>query len=190
MKQLPFVLLTVASVAATAPVLAAEVPGGWYVGASVGAVQTTITRNPSNGLAVDDKSDTAWSLRGGYRFHENWALEAGYANLGKVRYHFPGYPQHAVKFEVFHLSAVGILPLTEHLSGFAKLGVASVRANDEGKKASDTTPHAGLGLSYALTQAMSLRADYDYYGRAELGENGVSAKSRHQTLSIGLDYRF
>jgi opacity protein-like surface antigen len=89
-----------------------------------------------------------------------------------------------------HLTAVGILPFTERISGFAKLGVAQVRGDDGIDKSNDITPHAGLGLSYDLTNAVVLRADYDYYGRAQLGQDGISAKTRTQALSFGFDFHF
>lgn len=190
MKKLLFVLLAATGISATPLAHAAETPLGWYVGGSLGASRTTLYRNPRDGLVEDDKSDLAWSLRGGYRFHKNWAVEGGYTDLGETRYHFTGEPQVGIKLKAWHLTAVGILPFTERLSGFGKLGVAYIRLNDDGVTFNDTVPHAGLGLSYALTHAVAVRTDYDYYGNTQLGQDGISAKTRSQALTVGLDYRF
>jgi len=191
MKKTLLALLAVIGVSANSATLSAETSTGWYVGANLGFSRTTLDREPREGLIEDDKSDLSWSLRAGYRFHQNWAVEAGYTDLGESRYHFPDEPQGTLKFKTLHLSAIGILPLTERLSVFGKLGVAYLQSDDSGvDRSSDTVPHAGLGLSYALTKTIDLRTDYDYFGRAQLGEGSISAKTTSQVLSVGVDYRF
>lgn len=168
---------------------AAEAVGGWYLGGSVGAATTDGSTNIS-GLAMTDKTDIALSLRGGYRLHANWAVEAGYADLGKSKYRQTGFPDGTIKTNLWHVDAVGILPLADKFAVFGKLGVAQMNYEDSGYKENKTTPHLGLGVSYALTPAVALRAEYDDYGKASFGSGSNSTDLRSHQFSLGLDYRF
>jgi hypothetical protein len=76
-KKSLFVLLAATGIAAAPITHAAESPLGWYAGGNLGIARTTLDRNPSEGLLEDDITDLTWALRGGYRFHKNWAVEAG-----------------------------------------------------------------------------------------------------------------
>lgn len=162
---------------------------GFYFGGSVGASTIDLQRSPDNGLHQTDKRDTAYTLRAGYRLHTHWAAETGYVNPGKIRYNFPDEPEYTIKTKLWHVTAVGILPLTDKFAAFGKVGAARVTLNEDGDKASKTSLHLGLGASYALTSAISLRTEFDDYGKPDFGQGG-SAKIRARQLSAGIDYRF
>lgn len=162
---------------------------GFYFGGSVGASNIDLQRKPDNGLHQTDQSDTAYTVRAGYRLHTNWAAETGYVNLGKTRYDYPGEPENTIKTRLWHLTAIGILPLSDKFSAFGKVGAARVTLSEDGEKISKTSLHLGLGASYALTSSLSIRAEFDDYGKPDFGQ-GVTAKAHARQLSAGIDYRF
>lgn len=170
---------------------AAEPVGGWYFGGSVGAATTTDTFNGvGTSLTQTDKTDTALSLRGGYRFNANWAAEGGYADLGKSKYQQAGYPENTMKTALWHIDAVGTVPLNDKFSVFGKLGVAQITYDVNGDKNHKSTLHLGAGASYALTPAVVLRAEYDDYGKARFTDGSASLDIRSHQFSLGMDYRF
>ena len=167
---------------------AADPVTGFYLGGSLGMASTTASDNL--GVMMTDKSDQALSVRAGYRLHTNWALEGGYADLGKNKYRYTGEPEGTTKTNVWHIDAVGILPLADKFAAFGKLGVAQMNYSDAGLKFHKTTPHFGLGVSYALLPVLALRAEYDNYGTAKFTFVPYTTEVRSSQFSLGMDYRF
>lgn len=168
---------------------AAEPVQGLYLGGSLGMARTDGSVNRQN-VAKIDETDLAMSLRAGYRFHTHWAVEGGYADLGKSKYRLSGGPDHTVNSRVWHLDGVGILPLVDKLAAFGKIGVARVQYDDGGYWVHRTVPHLGIGVSYAFTSALELRAEYDNYGKASLTRGSYSGELHSDQFSLGMDYRF
>jgi OOP family OmpA-OmpF porin len=170
---------------------AADSVTGLYVGGSLGVATTTASLNNSDvDLSVTDKTDQALSLRTGYRFNSNLAVEGGYADLGKMKYQQSGWPNGAIKTTLWHIDAVGILPLADKIAIFGKLGMARMNYEEEGYSAHKTTPHLGFGVSYALAPTLDVRAEYDHYGKARFSEGEESLDLRSSQFSLGMDYRF
>src|SRR5690606_36186730 len=124
---------------------------GWYAGA--GAGQAYVDEG-----AFDDE-DTAFTAFGGYQFNRWFALEAGYADLGKLE---PGAPGAALEADSAYFTAVGIVPFSVRFSGYAKAGLhrwdvdtvlpgLSGTVDDSG-----TDPTYGLGLQYRFSDAFAL----------------------------------
>jgi OOP family OmpA-OmpF porin len=167
---------------------AADPVTGFYLGGSLGMATTTGSNN--SGVTMTDKTDQALSVRAGYRIHTNWAVEGGYADLGKSKYKYSGYPEGTLKTNLWHLDAVGILPLVDKFSVFGKLGIAQLNYDDGGDKFNKTTPHIGVGVSYAILPALALRAEYDNYGKAKFTDGTYSSELSSSQFSLGMDYRF
>lgn len=140
---------------------------GFYAGA--GAGQALVDER-----AYDDE-DTAFSVFGGYQFHRNFALEAGYTDFGKLE---PRGEGSNLELASASLTAVGILPFTEKFSGYAKAGFQrwdldraipglTGTAKDDG-----TDPVYGLGLQYRFNDLVALRGEYT---RSEVEELDVDA---------------
>ncbi len=131
---------------------------GFYAGA--GAGQSFVDEG-----AYDDE-DTAFSAFGGYQFNRYFGLEAGYADLGELE---SGTAGAALEAGSAYLTAVGTLPFTEKLSGYAKAGMQrwdldtaipglAGTGDDTG-----TDPVYGVGLQYRLTDAVALRGEYSRF---------------------------
>src|SRR5690606_28019898 len=99
-----------AALLAGATVAQAQDPG-FYAG--VGAGQALVDER-----AYDDE-DTAFSVFGGYQFHRNFALEAGYTDFGSLE---PDAAGTDLDLSSASLTAVGIVPFTARFSGYARAG--------------------------------------------------------------------
>ncbi|MEI7430734.1 MAG: porin family protein [Betaproteobacteria bacterium] len=171
---------------------AADPVTGFYMGGSLGMASTNVSFNNINSnMTVTDKTDRALSIRTGYRIHTNWAVEGGYADLGTMKYKETGWPDGSMKTSVWHIDAVGIIPLADKIEVFGKVGVAQMNYTfNDGYKDHKTTPHLGLGISYAILPALALRAEYDDYGKAKYSDGSSSVDINSSQFSLGMDYRF
>jgi OmpA-OmpF porin, OOP family len=165
--------LAVAALASAGCFFSAQALAQLYVGFSVG--QTNFGDDIDETL-VDvgtvDSSDNGFKAFGGYRFNKYVAAELEYFKLGEATYSgtFGGATVTGGKLRLsgYNLSAVGILPLSERFSGFAKLGIFLWEA-----KASETTGGVpteakedgndlsfGLGASYDFTNNLAARLEW------------------------------
>jgi OOP family OmpA-OmpF porin len=180
------------------------------MGASVGPTHTRvddarILQNLGNiGLGsagiTDNNRDDGYKLFGGFQFNRNFALEGSYFDLG--RYGFtasttpPGRLNGEIRLRGIGLDAVLSAPLTEKLRVFAKVGVnyAEARDNFSGSGAvtvldgspskTELNPKIGIGMQYALTDALSVRAELERYRV----NDAVGNRGDVDHLSIGLVY--
>ena len=131
---------------------------GFYAGAGVG--QSFVDED------VYDDEDTAFSVFGGYQFNKYFALEAGYADFGKIE---PEGTGPALEADTAYLTAVGSLPITEQFSAYAKAGFHNwnldtdlpglVNNGDD----SGTDPTYGVGVQYRFTDNVALRGEYSRF---------------------------
>jgi len=135
-----------------------------------GLATTTMTR---------DESDTAYKLFGGYQFNRNFALEAGYFNLGKFGFTSTTVPAGTlngqIKLQGLNLDLVGTLPLTERFSAIARIGAQHARARDAfsgtgavsvlnpSPSSTETNYKYGAGLQYAFSPSVLLRGEAERY---------------------------
>lgn len=187
---------------------------GWYGGASVGRSAATIDdARIINGLAgqglatsniSDNDRDTGYKLFGGYQFNRNIGLEAGFFDLGNFGYNATTVPAGTLLGDIrvrgLNLDLVGTLPVTERFSVLGRVGVNRARVNGAfAASGAARVPYAnanpserstgykvGLGLAYALTDALSLRAEAERYRI----KDAVGNRGHIDLLSVGLVYRF
>jgi OOP family OmpA-OmpF porin len=169
---------------------------GFYLGGSLG--YSTIDFETGSLAAAgmttltSDDNDTGWKLFAGYQFHRNWAVEGTYYDLG----HFnasgfvtasPTTPANvSLKVKGWGLTAVGILPLQQNFSLFAKLGgffpdsKASATAGPFAAAVDNTNAEwlGGVGVSYNFSRNLAVRAEAESIG------------SDAQLYSIGLQFKF
>lgn len=94
---------------------------------SVGSIKSTVT------------GDTGYKLFGGYNFNENWAIETGYADMGRFMYKWRAtagalYQNNIYTFDYkassWFMAAKGALPITGQFKVFGKLGVTINKSKD------------------------------------------------------------
>lgn len=161
----------------------------FYGGVSLGASQARIddesivARLRGAGLATTrmtlDESSTAYKIFGGYQFTPNWALEAGYFNLGKFGYAATTMPAGTLtgqaKFQGLNLDLVGTLPLDERWSLLGRVGVQHGKTRDTftrggavaltalNPSSSETNFKVGVGVQYAVSPGFLIRGELERY---------------------------
>ena len=166
----------------------AQESGYYYGGLSVGQSRARIDeeRISASLLAegftssmVRDQKSGAFKLFGGYQLHRNFAVEAGYFNLGKFGFTSTTVPAGTltgqIKLQGFNLDLVGSVPLTERLSALARVGVQSARARDTftgtgavvvtnpNPSQRATNYKLGAGLQYAFGPSFLVRGEAERY---------------------------
>ena len=201
--------LAIAAVLASSPAAAAE--PGWYGGINAGQSMATIdderiTRNLlGQGFTAvsiaDDDRDTGFKVFGGYQFNRHFALEGGYFNLGEFGYTATTTPAGTltgdIKLQGVNLDLLGIVPFTEKLSAFARVGVIHAEAKDTftgtglvlvtdpSPSTRDTNYKFGVGLQYDFTEKVGMRIEAERYRI----DDAVGNQGDVDLASIGLVVR-
>jgi OOP family OmpA-OmpF porin len=165
---------------------------GWYIGGGVGVGNLDKIGQDITGLpnASIDDSDTTYTLRGGYRFHPNMAVEVGYYDLGK--YSFSGRSGNidvsgSAKAKSFGVSLVGIAPVAQNFELYARLGIEEseikANANTPNFTASESDKQTGatygVGARWLVTKEVGLFAEWMKNDKIEV-----------DSYLIGVDLRF
>lgn len=197
-------------VSIAAPALSQD-SGYYYGGLSVGESRADIdpfgqTSDLLPGVsatsAVTDTKDTAYRLFGGYQFHRNVAVEAGFFNLGHSGFAVTTSPAGSLtgrtKNQGVHLDLVGTLPLTQELSLLGRVGAQHTRSTSsfsgtgaaagvvDSHKRSGTDYKVGLGVQYAFNPGVWLRAEIERYRV----KGAVSGRNHVNLVSVSLVFPF
>lgn len=208
--------LSVAVLAALAamasPFAAADEITGWYGGVNIGQSRAKIDdARISSGLLGagftttsirNDDRDTGYKVFGGYQLNRNFALEGGYFDLGKFGFTANTVPAGTlngnIKLRGVNFDLLGMLPITEKFSAFARVGVNYAEARDSfsgtgavlplnpNPSKKDTNVKYGLGLQYAFNDRLAMRAEVERYRI----NDAVGNKGDIDLASLGLIYRF
>jgi len=204
--------LGLVAIAALGSPLALAQDAGWYAGINAGQSRAKIDdRRIIGGLLAggftttsieDDDRDAGFKVFGGYRINRNFALEGGYFDLGKFGFKAvtlpPGVLSGRIKVKGLNLDLVGSLPITDRFSAFARVGVNHAQARDTfagtgavhvfntSPSKRDTNLKVGLGLQYAFTEALAVRAEVERYRI----NDAVGNKGDIDLVSVGLVYSF
>lgn len=142
----------------------------------------------SGGLAswsADQTSDdTGFGFKAGlgYRVNRYFAVEGGYAYLGKTDLDFGG----TAKSSGFILDAVGHYPLSSNVDAIGRLGLYSGNNKATGiESKTKMTVKVGLGAEYKLQSNMSLRGEWEHYSAKYPGET-----AKIDMFTVGLNYAF
>ena len=157
---------------------------GFYMGAGVGQTSFDVGDTAGTGINVDD-SDTGFKIYGGYKFNPNFAVEAGYADIGSATMDFPGFFNAEVEASALFVDAVGSLPLNEQFSVFGRVGLAmtntelTVNVPGLGSETLDDDEAEikfGLGAQFSFSKNVALRGEWERYvdvGGDNTGEGDV-----------------
>jgi OOP family OmpA-OmpF porin len=209
-RQLSLLALAGLAVVCSTSVIAQDAPG-WYIGGSLGSTRANFNNDAinnqfvANGFAINSTStnnrSTGGKLFSGYQFTPNFALEGGYFDLGRFNYSgvtTGGTYNGDTRARGLNLDLVGTLPLSDRFSVLGRVGAAYaqtrdnfassgfVPANTFNRSRNDTNVKFGVGLQYAITEALSLRAELERYRI----NDPIRNRSNVDMASIGLVYRF
>ncbi len=212
-KVLSTTVLTVSVLGAMAANAAAP---GVYVTGQVGYADTHMDSKTDFSKYVapntKDKNLSNNGLAGriaiGYQFNQNFAVEAGYLQSGQKKVNIDGLNplQTSVKLQQNAIDFVGkgIIPLSNNINVYGKLGVAYVTSNIEGTiKAGGIptinvdlndlahvakhkwAPEAAVGVSYDITPNVSVDTSWTHI--QPLGSN---KPGNIDFVAVGLGYNF
>jgi OOP family OmpA-OmpF porin len=207
-------LTALALFSASAAQAQAQDTNGWYAGGNIGRTRATIDdARITSGLrgeglgttGIEDRdSDGGYKLFGGYRFTRNIGLEFGYFDLGKFGYTAHTAPAGSLTGDMrvkgWNADLVGTLPLVGKLSALGRVGVTSVRAQDQfSSTGAARVPYAtanpsqrsngikyGAGLMYDFNESWAMRVEGERYRL----KDAVGNRGHVDMVSVGLVYRF
>ncbi|GGY61816.1 porin OmpA [Cellvibrio zantedeschiae] len=204
-------LLACALVAAAAASYATADESGWYLGGNIGETESDldverqadklVPLGVTSTLNSLDDTDHGYKLYAGYKLNPYVALEGGYFDLGEFNFTNVASPAGSLsgKLELrgINLDLVLSVPLTEKLSGFARVGANYAEAQNNfgstgfalaqtSEKDRDLNGKAGLGLQYNFNYNWAMRVEAERYRF----DDGVSQMADANMYSVGLVYRF
>jgi len=181
-------------VAASTPALAQD--SGWYGGLGLGmsTAKGACDGVVGPGISCDEKS-TAFKILGGYQVNQNFAVELGYTDLGKVEASFAGFGSVSIAASGFEVLAVGMTPINQQWSMYGKAGFFrwDVDFNDGtgllgSASASGSDLTYGFGVKYNLAKNSALRVEYQQYN--DVGDFNTTGTADVTVMSISLIHRF
>ncbi len=181
-------ILTACAVAAAALVSVPAFAQG-YVGLGVGSSKLSGVDNGTVTGGNTNKSQA--KIFGGFQFTPNWGAELQYSGLGKRDITVAGAAVGSFTTSQYSIAGTGTLPLSSGFSLLGKLGVSANRASGSVLSADLKTTSAmiGIGAAYSITPALSVRVEYEDFGK--VGNNpGTGGAIRANAYSISLKYGF
>jgi opacity protein-like surface antigen len=186
MKNVIFALLAVLSAVGaaqaqtTAPTTADTDPHA-YIGIGVA--------NAENRVVDAWKSDA--KIFAGYQFDQNFGVEAGYTNFGRVGFHYPTFDggiSGSTRGQSTYVAGTYTMPLNDRVAAYGKLGVEYSQrrysSNVGALGEHDTGLYAGAGLQVKLTGNLALTGEYERYGKKKT----LGAKADVFTLGLKVGF--
>ncbi|CAN5179602.1 hypothetical protein BH10PSE16_BH10PSE16_07750 [soil metagenome] len=162
-------------------------PGSGYVGLNAGQSNYSL----GNGLSLfsADDHDTAYNIYTGSFFSQNFGVELGYTNFGKI-----DRAGGNTKAEGINLSLVGRAPVSPSFNLLGKLGTTYGRTDVSSLPGSGVVAGKengfgvsyGLGAEYVFSPQLSAVLQYDEHRMKFAGEG----RDRISATTVGLRYRF
>jgi OOP family OmpA-OmpF porin len=164
--------------------------------------QSLVGAGVTAGALTEDERGNAYKAFIGVPLSPNWAVEAGYFDLG--RFGFDGVTSPAgtvmgtTRVQGLNLDLVGTLPITERWSLLGRVGAAyaETKSSFSGTGASgvsalpsskrDTHYKYGFGTEYAFTPALTMRLEGERYQV----NDAIGQRANVDLISVGLVYRF
>jgi len=201
--------------------------GGWYFGVTGGQAEADLNKVEFDDLAIFafesngadvlsgsstlDDSDTSFSLFGGYRVSEYFAVEAGYVDFGTMKYRSTGVvdpmglPPASAAFSAdveaagFTVAAIGSIPIGNSFDVHGRAGVLfadtefTVSAAMLDASASDSVSENsqdffyGIGVGLQVGPNWSFSLDWQQF--KDVGDEDETGESDVNRLSLGVIYK-
>ena len=177
-------ILTACAFAAAALTVAPVFAQG-YAGLGLGS--SRISGFDNGTITGGNTNKSLVKVYGGFQFTPNWGAELQYSDLGKRDVSNAGVAAGSFTTSQYSIAGTGTLPLS---SGFSLLGKLGVSANRIGGSAllsssNNTSALIGVGASYSITPALSVRVEYEDFGKvATVAANGSSVRANGYSISL------
>ncbi len=176
--------------------------------------------NLNNLHSIQDISRTGFKLQLGYEFSPNLAIEGGYVDLGKTTYSATykssdttwlspfspattstGTITRTNKVTGWNVGGLGIIPINNSFSVFAKLGLANMKLKKSNSgtgffattsESTDTKiePYYGIGASFypSRDHSLGIRAEWERFSKAgNLDQDGTADAT---LMTVGVSSKF
>lgn len=145
----------------------AHAEGGITLGLDYGQAEA---RKFCENISDCESSDTSAKAEIGFQLGRNFGLELGYTSLGTLLNSNDNQFRASQDSSAITLSALGLISFTDRFGIYGRLGAAQYNTDSSGTVAGvpvrdqdGTTPFYGAGVKLGLTDALSLRAEYQVY---------------------------
>jgi OOP family OmpA-OmpF porin len=187
----------------------------WYVAVGFGASTTVVDESvvavagATASTLVRDERDPGFKLVVGYAFNPHWAVEGGFAQLGEfsitrdVTAPAAGAANASLRVKGFVIDLVGTAPLGGRFAAIGRAGVllSEVRTFravsgsatlEPGLQSSGVSDEfnfkLGVGLQYALSPKVALRAEWEHFYR--VGDPANTGELEINLVGGGIVLRF
>lgn len=181
-------ILVLAGALALAGLSTSAMAQGGFVRVEGGRSHTTVD---VSGFGSDSDNDTAWSVRGGYYFNPNVAVEGFYTNAYDKTFS-DGVDTVGLKASAFGLGVVGKKNFGADNTGFfidGRAGIArgKLKGTINGQSDSDTSTklYYGVGAGYDFSKNFGLSLNWDHLRGA-----GQDVDVKSNVLTLGAEFRF
>ncbi len=127
-------------------------------------------------IANGSETDTTYSFGLGYEFNQTFSAELGYRDIGKTNYYHDQWSRADGDGTAIQISALAKYPLSDRVNVFGRLGFAWLTYDYSFQNLNDASNHYshsdeqnkglfGVGLDYKLNDHVSLRTEYNQYGK-------------------------
>ncbi|RYX98049.1 MAG: hypothetical protein EOO28_00460 [Comamonadaceae bacterium] len=162
-------------------------PGSGYIGLNAG--RSDFNLGNGNGVFRSEDNDTAYNIYAGSYFNQNFGLEIGYTDFGKISRLGGTTDAHGI-----NLSLVGRLPLSPSFNLLGKVGTTygrsetttSLASGVQGGKETGWGASYGIGAEYSFTPQWSAVLQYDEHNVKFAGQD----KERIGATTVGFRYKF
>lgn len=143
--------------------------GGRYIGLNAGRTDLHLARDA-----------TAYDVYAGAMWNKHFGLEIGLADFGRMQR-----GANTVEAYGFSAKAVGVMPLSQSFSAFAKLGTLYSRTHVNDVSDDGWGSTYGVGLNFDINPQLVALAEW-HRTNVQL----AGSRERINTTSLGLKYRF
>jgi opacity protein-like surface antigen len=197
MKKKMLIGVAIGLVVGVSQVYAGKLDNPAYIGAGISKVKYDTGISTTGDL---DEDDRGWKIFGGYRYHENFAVEVFYADFGKTELDLAagdtiegitmlGGASAEDEAKSYGVSAVLLLPVSDRFDLYGKLGLHRWNTEESGTvmgvpydgDESGTDAFFGIGAGFSPTENVTVRLEYERY---RFDNDDVSAT----TLGVALHF--
>lgn len=172
------IALATLALAATQSIAAEQT---WYVGGDIASSKFT--------AFGDSERKTGAGVYGGYRLHENFAVEATVRNMGNW-----DTTSGKLSANSLSVSALAIAPLADQFALFARLGYAR-NSLDLSKNGGTISVHEnkslyGIGGDFYVNKHLTVRAEFVNLGKNHIGSGVNAFDISIKQVNAGASYAF
>lgn len=159
----------------------------WYSGIDIG--QGYYSNGGNEGAIDGARHRLAGGLHLGYQFNPYFSTELAYQYLGSA---YANYSDGKIgaEFQQGVLSARLGYPITQNITPYIKMGGAAWFGDTSGLNTADAngfSPVVGAGVSYALSDNLAFRAEYQLTQSIGDAKTGYAD---HDLITLGVNWRF